>query len=595
MLMLSLLRRFTIQQRMHGAIALVLLLFALVGGTGVWGGLELSHLNQEFMTHGLKELHNTSDIRQALGAVRQNEKNMVIDYEDEAKVIRHQEAWMTDLVRVRQGFNDLLKGEEDADNPLAREALKQLDQYQAATAHVIKQIKAGAYDNARVADRMLAKAKEHIVGAEHNLERITQIVDNESAAMRDEFDRAMRRTIWIFCGIVVVAVVVVVPLTLLNASSITTPIVQASTLANAIAAGDLSGQVVPEGCDEASDLMESLKRMQATLVTLVRDMGRTAHTIETAGREIAEGNHNLSSRTVQASTNLKHTATSIEDLTSAVRQSAESASQANEMATDAAEVAQRGGTAVGQVVGTMEEIDAASQKIASIIGVIDDIAFQTNILALNAAVEAARAGEQGRGFAVVAAEVRLLAQRSADAAGEIKSLIVTSVEKVEHGSRQARRAGQTIQELVASVQRVSSIIGEVTQAATEQSHGIAQVNSAVADLDRMTQQNAMLVQQSAIASDDLRAQATTLANRVKRFRLDDEAEPEVSAEPPAEQAAPLDAAPVQPSAAAVAAEELLSQAMAAEPAPAALAPPPKPPAKAPAPAPAASDTEWETF
>jgi len=148
---------------------------------------------------------------------------------------------------------------------------------------------------------------------------------------------------------------------------------------------------------------------------------------------------------------------------------------------------------------------------------------------------------------------------------------------------------------VASVQRVSSIIGEVTQAATEQSHGIAQVNSAVADLDRMTQQNAMLVQQSAIASDDLRAQATTLANRVKRFRLDDEAEPEVSAEPPAEQAAPLDDAPVQPSAAAVAAEELLSQAMAAEPAPAALAPPPKPPAKAPAPAPAASDTEWETF
>jgi methyl-accepting chemotaxis protein len=167
----------------------------------------------------------------------------------------------------------------------------------------------------------------------------------------------------------------------------------------------------------------------------------------------------------------------------------------------------------------MEEIDAASQKIASIIGVIDDIAFQTNILALNAAVEAARAGEQGRGFAVVAAEVRSLAQRSAEAAGEIKSLIVTSVEKVEHGSRQARRAGQTIQELVASVQRVSTIIGAVTQASNEQSAGIAQANAAVADLDRMTQQNALLVKQSATAADGLRTQAAALTVRVKRFRL----------------------------------------------------------------------------
>jgi methyl-accepting chemotaxis protein len=534
MSLLKTLRHFTIRQRMNSAIVMVLMLFALVGGAGVWGGQTLSRLNGEFMSHAMKEQRNTSDIRQAMGAVRQHEKNMVIDYEDEAKVAKHRLAWLADLSRVKAGFAALLEGEEDEDNPLARDAIKQVDSYQAASSRVLDQIQQGAYDNARVADRMLARAKESIQGAEKNLERITQIVDNESAAMRQDFERTVRRTLWVFGGVLAMAVVLVVPLTLVNANSIVTPIEQARQLANAIAEGDLSGHLEVQGRDEACDLVNALLQMQVTIVTLVRDMSRTAHTIESAGSEIATGNHKLSARTEQAAGNLQRTATSIEDLTRAVRQSAASASQANQMAGEAAEVADRGGTAVAQVVSTMEEIDAASQKIASIIGVIDDIAFQTNILALNAAVEAARAGEQGRGFAVVAAEVRSLAQRSAEAAGEIKSLIVTSVEKVEHGSRQARRAGQTIQELVASVQRVSTIIGAVTQASNEQSSGIAQVNGAVADLDRMTQQNALLVKQSATAADGLRTQAAALTGRVKRFRLEVEPEPDAEVAPDAD-------------------------------------------------------------
>ncbi len=602
-----LLRRFTIRFRMNGAIALVLLLFTLVGGAGLQGGLKLSHLNSDFMHHSLKEVQNISDIRHALGAVRQNEKNMVIDYEDGIAVLKHREAWTADLKRASDGFTRLLEGEEDEDNPIARDSVKQLEAYKVATSRVLEQIQNGAYDNARVADRMLARAKEHAQTAEKNLERIAQIVDNESAATRAEFEAAMSRTIWSFGGLIGMAIALVVPLTLVNARSITLPMAQATHLANAIAAGDLSTDIVIEGNDEATELMQSLQQMQQSLVGLVRDMGRAASTIETAGKDIASGNHNLSQRTDQAASNLKQTARSIEQLTSAVRQSAASASTANQLASEAAEVAHRGGDAVGQVVTMMGEIDAASQKISSIIGVIDDIAFQTNILALNAAVEAARAGEQGRGFAVVASEVRSLAQRSADAAGEIKSLIVTSVEKVEHGGRQAQRAGQTIQELVVSVQKVSDIIGEVTAAASEQSAGIVQVNAAVNDLDRMTQQNASLVQDSASAADGLRSQAATLSVRVSRFRL--EAEKSASEPPPG---APtfLDASRTLPTLTEVAEPAAVEAAApkvsppprkpAAPPKPAAVAhaKPAAPVARAPAPAarePVAQLDEWETF
>jgi methyl-accepting chemotaxis protein len=265
----------------------------------------------------------------------------------------------------------------------------------------------------------------------------------------------------------------------------------------------------------AKRLQDALMRIQQALQS-VRSVTDSIHTAST---EIAAGNQDLSHRTEQAASSLQQTASSMEQLTGTVKHSADAARQANQLASNASSVAQRGGQVVSQVVSTMEDINSASKKIADIIGVIDGIAFQTNILALNAAVEAARAGEQGRGFAVVAGEVRNLAQRSAQAAKEIKSLIGASVEKVESGSKLVQDAGATMNEIVASVRRVSDIIGEISAAASEQNDGISQINAAVGQLDQMTQQNAALVEQSAAAAASLREQAQRLAQVVATFRL----------------------------------------------------------------------------
>jgi methyl-accepting chemotaxis protein len=283
-----------------------------------------------------------------------------------------------------------------------------------------------------------------------------------------------------------------------------------------IAEGDLSG-TMPDSA-YAQSLVGALTAMQNAMRTLVGQVHQSSQGIEVASTEIAKGNQDLSARTEQTASNLQQTAASMEQLTGTVRQSADSARQANQLAATAAEVAARGGSVVSQVVTTMDEINQSSRKINDIIGVIDGIAFQTNILALNAAVEAARAGEQGRGFAVVAGEVRNLAQRSAEAAKEIKGLIGASVERVDAGSRLVADAGQTMSEIVGSVQRVSDIIGEITAASGEQSEGIGQVNVAVNQLDQMTQQNAALVEQSAAAAQSLKEQAEQLALVVGRFR-----------------------------------------------------------------------------
>ena len=274
---------------------------------------------------------------------------------------------------------------------------------------------------------------------------------------------------------------------------------------------DMSGVVV--STPRAQALRGAFQRMHA----VVSSVQSSAISIESASAEIASGNRDLSSRTEQAASSLQQTAASMEQLNSTVRQSADSARQASQIASTNAEVATRGGQVVGQVVTTMDEINASSKKISDIIGVIDAIAFQTNILALNAAVEAARAGEQGRGFAVVAGEVRNLAQRSAEAAKEIKGLIGSSVNRVEAGSRLVAEAGTTIQEVVANAQRIADIIGEITAAAGEQSDGIGQVNVAVNQLDQMTQQNASLVEESSAAAQSLKDQALSLAKAILVF------------------------------------------------------------------------------
>jgi methyl-accepting chemotaxis protein len=301
---------------------------------------------------------------------------------------------------------------------------------------------------------------------------------------------------------------------------IVTPLHEAITIANAVAAGDLSSRIEPRGTVNGFDrLINSLKVMNDNLVDLVGKVRTDADQIATAASEIASGNSDLSQRTEEQASSLEETASSMEELTSTVKQNADNARQANQLASSASDVAVKGGAVVGQVVHTMSAINESSKKIVDIISVIDGIAFQTNILALNAAVEAARAGEQGRGFAVVATEVRTLAQRSAAAAKEIKELINDSVSKVDEGTKLVDEAGATMDEIVNAVKRVTDIMNEISAASQEQSSGIEQVNQAVTQMDEVTQQNAALVEEAAAAAESMQDQAQALTQAVTIFKL----------------------------------------------------------------------------
>ncbi|NDY93081.1 methyl-accepting chemotaxis protein [Ideonella livida] len=343
-------------------------------------------------------------------------------------------------------------------------------------------------------------------------------VEGGNAASRtaDEVYAGARTTLLIA---VVTALVVGLGLAMRLARSISQPLQQAVGSARKIADGDLSEPLTQTRQDELGELQAAMRDMQASLQRIVGQVRQASESIATGSSQIASGNSDLSQRTEEQAANLEETAASMEELNATVKSSADTARQAAQLATSACGSAARGGEVVGQVVSTMEEITTSSRRIGEIIGTIDGIAFQTNILALNAAVEAARAGEQGRGFAVVAGEVRSLAQRSAEAAKEIKGLIGTSVEKVESGSRLVTEAGQQMQDIVAQVRRVSDLISEISAASNEQTAGIDQVTHAVGQLDQVTQQNAALVEQSAAASDSLRRQAGDLVQLVQAFRL----------------------------------------------------------------------------
>ncbi len=301
--------------------------------------------------------------------------------------------------------------------------------------------------------------------------------------------------------------------------TITAPLAQAVLVADQVADGDLSQHITFEGSDETARLLAALQRMQQALASTVGTVRQGAESVASASAQIAQGNVDLSARTEEQASSLEQTSATMEQLSATVRQNADSAQQANQLAQSASQVARDGGAVVGEVVSTMRGIEDSSRRIADIIGTIDGIAFQTNILALNAAVEAARAGEQGRGFAVVAGEVRTLAQRSAEAAKEIKTLIGDSVERVQTGTQLVDRAGRTMGDIVSSVQRVADIVGEISSASSEQSSGIAQIGEAVTQLDQATQQNAALVEESTAASESLKAQAAKLLEAVASFRL----------------------------------------------------------------------------
>jgi methyl-accepting chemotaxis protein len=352
--------------------------------------------------------------------------------------------------------------------------------------------------------------------------KLVKLVDLNSvgaAAASNDAEAAFAQARNTLLAAVALAMALVVGSAVWLVRSITGPLRQALSVADRVAAGDLSGPIDTSAGDETGQLLKALGRMQGSLSAVVAEVRQNSESVATASAQIAQGNQDLSSRTEEQASALQQTAATMEQLGTTVRNNADSARQANQLAQGASVVAAQGGEVVGQVVATMQGISDSSRKIGDIIGVIDGIAFQTNILALNAAVEAARAGEQGRGFAVVASEVRSLAQRSAEAAKEIKVLIGRSVEQVEQGTTLVDQAGKTMGEIVTSIQRVSDIVAEITTASAEQSNGVHQVGDAVTQMDQATQQNAALVEESAAAAESLKGQAQQLVQAVAVFTL----------------------------------------------------------------------------
>ncbi|MDY7574343.1 methyl-accepting chemotaxis protein [Actimicrobium sp. CCI2.3] len=354
-----------------------------------------------------------------------------------------------------------------------------------------------------------------------HVEAFGKVLQTETSATATAAEAAAQNARMTLMLISAIALLIGIVLAWRLTRSITGPLNDAVAVAQRVASGDLTSIIKVTTRDETGQLMQALKDMNDSLVNIVGEVRHGTDTIATASSEIAAGNLDLSSRTEQQASSLEETASSMEELTSTVKQNADNARQANQLAMSASQFAIKGGEMVTQVVETMGAINSSARKIVDIIGVIDGIAFQTNILALNAAVEAARAGEQGRGFAVVASEVRSLAQRSASAAQEIKGLITDSVEKVDAGTKLVDQTGMTMSDIVDSVRRVNDVISDISAASQEQTSGIEQINMAITQMDEVTQQNAALVEQAAAAADSLREQANTLTQVISIFKIDD--------------------------------------------------------------------------
>jgi methyl-accepting chemotaxis protein len=355
----------------------------------------------------------------------------------------------------------------------------------------------------------------------NNVELIRKFVQREQAATTEVADAATAlaaRQGWLIAGVALASLALCAGLTVVFVRAITAPLTTAAQLAGRLAQGDLSATEAEASADATGRVLAALSQVSVNLNGIVTDVRRTADQINGASGEIANGNADLSARTESAASALQQAAAAVEELAATIRNSADNAREANNLAREASSVAREGGTMVADVVVTMEGINAQAKKIGEIIGTIDGIAFQTNILALNAAVEAARAGEQGRGFAVVAAEVRSLAQRSADAAREIRTLIGSSVEQIDTGTTKVQAAGQTMGRIVQAIEKVAATVDDISRASAEQAEGIAQVNQSVTEMDRSTQQNAAMVEQATAATESLRQQAAHLVQSLERFR-----------------------------------------------------------------------------
>jgi len=498
---------------------IVLLVSIATTGVGLWQLNRMMASTKELMALPLAKERLVSDwyrtiyggSRRTLAIAKSNDNALVAFFaEDSATGTK-------EAGEILKKVKELLTSPEEA--KLLQQIADARDFYNVQKAAVTKAKEMNDVETAtRVLEEKFIPASAKYQGLLRDMVAMQRKAIDASAAQADQAAAASLR---MQTALSVMLVLLVVACGWLLRRSIVKPLETAIGIARRVAKGDLTADIQVTSRDEAGQLLEALREMNHSLRDLVHSVVQGAGNIARASDEIAAGNLELSSRTEQQASSLEETASSMEELTSTVKQTSDNARQANQLAASASEVAAKGGTVVHQVVETMGLIDTSSKKIVDIIAVIDGIAFQTNILALNAAVEAARAGEQGRGFAVVAGEVRNLAQRSAAAAKEIKSLIDASVSNVETGSALVATAGTTMDEIVASIRRVTDIMGDISAATREQTLGIEQINEAVSQMDQTTQQNASLVEEAAAASETLQKQAADLADAMRVFRLKD--------------------------------------------------------------------------
>jgi methyl-accepting chemotaxis protein len=527
------------------------LVLALCLGLGVFSVVQLAKVNQtstDLQTNWMPSVRVLLEMKYDVARYRAQETQHILST-SEADFAKYEKRMVEfrDKLKAHSAEYEKLISELEERTGYA-EFNKLWDQYIVISAEVQKLSRASQDDEAKALIR--GKSSTLFNSASEILEKLAEVNikgGNQASEHGNELYASAR---WWIIGIIALCIAIGLVQAVWISGLISRPLVNAVQIAQTVAAGNLTSKIDVSTTDETGQLLAALKEMNDNLQNIVGQVRTGTDVIATAASEIATGNLDLSARTEQQASSLEETASSMEEMTSTVKQNSDNARRANELAHSASGIALQGGTVVSQVVETMGSINASSSKIVDIIGVIDGIAFQTNILALNAAVEAARAGEQGRGFAVVASEVRNLAQRSASAAKEIKSLITDSVAQVEAGSKLVHQAGKTMDEVVASVKKVSDIVAEITTAGREQEVGIEQINQAIAEMDTVTQQNAALVEQAAAASASMQEQAENLSRVVSVFKLDQNAAASPMAAPrPARAAASAPPRPPAPAAA----------------------------------------------
>jgi len=506
------LQDFTIRARLYALAALSILAMALVGAGGLYALSESKRSFEHFVDNDNESIVQLSRIRAGVGNLRRYEKDMLINIADAKAVSKYE--------KVSVAFKQFQALDLPGEVRKSLEGIQlELQSYRSGFLDIRARMSRQEFADTAVANKALEPIKGPVRSVDTLLGQLTEAVDKDSQRAIEEI-RSREQEIRVSLTLVVIAGVLVIGIyTFYNIDSILRPLRGLLRATGRIAEHDLSEQIEVVGKDETAAVLGGVSVMQDSLRGVVGSVRAATNSIATASAEVAMGSNDLSQRTEHAASNLEETASAMEQLTASVKLNADSAHQANRLAQEAAQSAQRGGKVVGEVVGTMGRISASSNKIMDIISVIDGIAFQTNILALNAAVEAARAGEEGRGFAVVASEVRGLAQRSAAAAKEIKVLITASAENVDNGAELVQRAGNAMQEIVGSIDRVGAIVAEISNATAEQSSGINQIGLAIMQLDQMTQQNAALVEESAAAAISLQQQADGLAKSVAVFKL----------------------------------------------------------------------------